>query len=45
MSQNANSLDDIEPRASNSKGPDQRVACDEEFEKVYKAMALLTNTG
>jgi RNA polymerase sigma factor (sigma-70 family) len=35
------SLDDIEPRASNSKGPDQCVACDEEFEKVYKAMSLL----
>jgi RNA polymerase sigma-70 factor (ECF subfamily) len=35
------SLDEIEPGASNSKGPDQCVACDEEFENVYKAMALL----
>jgi RNA polymerase sigma-70 factor (ECF subfamily) len=35
------SLDEIEPRASNSKGPYQCVACDEEFENVYRAMALL----
>jgi len=35
------SLDDVEPGVSNCKGPDQCVACDEEFENVYKAMALL----
>ena len=38
---NALSLDDVEPGASDSKGPDQCVACDEEFENVYKATALL----
>ena len=38
---NPASLDDIETGASNSKGPDQCVACDEEFENVYRAMALL----
>jgi RNA polymerase sigma-70 factor (ECF subfamily) len=35
------SLDDVEPGASTSKGPDQCVACAEEFENVYKAMAQL----
>ena len=35
------SLDDIDPGASDSKGPDQCVACDEEFQHLYKAMARL----
>jgi RNA polymerase sigma-70 factor (ECF subfamily) len=39
--QNPVSLDDIEPAASDSKGPDQCVACDEEFENIYKAIAQL----
>lgn len=39
--QNPVSLDDIEPVASDAKGPDQCVACDEEFESIYRAMALL----
>ena len=35
------SLDDVEPGASTSKGPDQCAAYAEEFENVYKAMAQL----
>jgi RNA polymerase sigma factor (sigma-70 family) len=34
-------LDDVEPAISNSKAPDQCVACDEEFQLLYKAMTKL----
>ncbi len=39
--QNPVSLDEVEPAASNSKAPDQCVACDEEYQLLYKAMAKL----
>jgi RNA polymerase sigma factor (sigma-70 family) len=34
-------LDDVEPAISNSKAPDQCVACDEEFQLLYKAITKL----
>jgi RNA polymerase sigma-70 factor (ECF subfamily) len=39
--QNPVSLDEVGPAASNTKAPDQCVVCEEEFQRLYKAMTLL----
>jgi RNA polymerase sigma-70 factor (ECF subfamily) len=39
--QNPVSLDDVEPKASNSREPDQCLICHEDFKHLYKAMTQL----
>lgn len=41
VTQNSIGLDDIEPVVSSQKTPDKCVECDEEFQKLYSAIARL----